>query len=118
MIAWARRRLREATVRKAVEETSAIDFREVIEPRPVIKGLLAASSALLVATLVMLAPGTARIAMKRLFLPLSGTTWPQRTHLMLDEGQTTLKVARGDSFTLSVKVRPGDKIPESARATY
>jgi hypothetical protein len=111
--------LRAATVRKAVEETSAIDFREVIELRPVIRGLLAASSALLIATLlVMLAPGTVRIAMKRLFLPLSGTTWPQRTHLVLDDGQTTLKVARGDSFTLSVKVRPGDKVPDSARATY
>ena len=56
--------------------------------------------------------------MKRLFVPLSNTNWPQRTHLLLDESETTLKVARGDSFTLSVKVRPGDKIPESAQATY
>jgi hypothetical protein len=111
--------LREATVRKAVEETSAIDFREVIEHKPVIKALLAGSSALLAATiLVTLAPATVRIAMTRLFLPLGSTTWPQRTHLLLDEGQTTLKVARGDSFTLSVKVRPGDRIPESARVTY
>ena len=31
--------LREATVRQAVEETSTIDFREVIEPRPVIRAL-------------------------------------------------------------------------------
>ena len=37
---------------------------------------------------------------------------------MLDEGQTTLKVARGDSFTLSVKVRQGDRIPEATQATY
>ena len=37
---------------------------------------------------------------------------------MLDEGRTTLRVARGDSFTLSVKVRPGDRVPETARATY
>ena len=29
--------LREATVRQAVEEASAIDFREVIEPRPVLR---------------------------------------------------------------------------------
>ena len=92
--------LREATVRQAVAETSTIDFREVIEPKPVIKSLAAASSALLIATLlVMLAPQTVRIAMKRLFLPLAATAWPQRTHLVLDEGQTTLKVARGDSFT-------------------
>ncbi len=118
MIGWARRPCA-ATVRKAVEETSAIDFREVIEHRPVIRSLLAASSALLVATLlVMMAPGTVRIAMKRLFLPLGNTAWPQRTHFLLDLDQTTLKVARGDSFTLSVKVRPGDKIPESAQAKY
>ena len=36
---------------------------------------------------------------------------------MSDNG-TTLKIARGDSFTLSVQVRPGDRIPESARVTY
>lgn len=36
--------LREATVRQAVQETSAIDFREVIEPKPVIKSLMSASS--------------------------------------------------------------------------
>ena len=29
--------LREATVRQAIEETSAIDFRQVIEPRPVVR---------------------------------------------------------------------------------
>ncbi len=56
--------------------------------------------------------------MTRLFVPFGSTNWPRQTHLVLDEGQTTLKVARGDSFTLSVKVRPGDKVPESAQATY
>ena len=56
--------------------------------------------------------------MRRLFLPFGGLEWPQRTHLVLDEANTTLKVARGDSFTLSVKVRPGDKVPEAAKATY
>ncbi len=111
--------LREATVRQAVEETSKINFREVIEPKPVIKALLAGSAALLAATLlVVAAPASVRIAMTRLFLPLGRATWPQRTHLVLDEGQTTLKVARGDSFTLAVKVRQGDKIPEAAEATY
>ena len=111
--------LREATVRKAVEEASAIDFRKVIEPRPVIRALLAAASAFLVGLfLVLAAPGSARIAMARLFVPFGGTTWPQRTHLELDQGETTLKVARGDSFVLTVRVRRGDKIPESAQATY
>ncbi len=111
--------LREATVRQAVAETSTINFRDVIEPRPVIKAVLAGSAALLAAGLLAAAaPETARIAMTRLFLPLGKTNWPQRTHLVLDAGQTTLKVARGDSFTLAVKVRAGDKVPESAVATY
>ena len=56
--------------------------------------------------------------MRRLILPFGGLEWPQRTHLVLDEANTTLKLARGDSFTLSVKVRPGDRIPEAANATY
>ena len=60
----------------------------------------------------------ARIAMRRLILPFSSERWPQRTHLVLDASQTSLKVARGDSFTLAVKVRPGDRVPESATATY
>ncbi len=51
-------------------------------------------------------------------LPFGSLEWPQRTHLVLDDANTTLKVARGDFFTLAVKVRPGDKVPESANATY
>ena len=111
--------LREATVRQTIEEASKIDFREVIEPKPVVRALGVAASALaLGALLLLIAPVTSRIALKRLFVPFGSTSWPRQTHLILDEGLTTLKVARGDSFTLAVKVRPGDKVPESAEATY
>ena len=68
--------------------------------------------------LLLVAPVSSRIALTRLFVPFGSTNWPRQTHLVLDEGQTTLKVARGDSFTLSVKVRKGDTVPASARATY
>ena len=61
---------------------------------------------------------TSRIALSRLFVPFGSTSWPRQTHLVLDENQTTLKVARGDSFTLSVKVKRGDRMPETAKATY
>ncbi len=111
--------LREATVRQAIEETSGIDFRQVIEPRPVVRALgLAVGSLALAGMMVFAAPESSRIAMRRLILPFGGLEWPQRTHLVLDETNTTLKLARGDSFTLSVKVRPGDRIPEAANATY
>src|SRR5208282_941048 len=56
--------------------------------------------------------------MRRLFVPWGGDRWPQQTHLALSDTGTTLKIARGDSFTLSVQVRPGDRIPETARVTY
>ena len=107
-------------MRQAVEETSAINFREVIEPKPVIKALLAGSTALLVAALLVVAGASDGADRDDAVVPAAfgQRRWPQRTHLVLDEGQTTLKVARGDSFTLSVKVRPGDRIPESAEATY
>jgi hypothetical protein len=111
--------MREATVRDTIEQASKIDFRQVIEPRPVIRAVAgAAGSIALAAALFSAAPGSARIAMARLFDPFGGPAWPRQTHLVLDERQTTLKVARGDSFTLAVKVRPGDKVPELARATY
>ena len=111
--------LRDATVRQAIEETSGINFREVIEPRPVVRALGLAAGALALAVLVVLAaPVSSRIAMRRLILPFGGLEWPQQTHLVLDDANTTLKLARGDSFTLSVKVRPGDKVPEAAHATY
>ncbi len=111
--------MREATVRQAMEEASAIDFRQVIEPKPVLQAIGLAAAALCVgAVLFMTAPAPSRIAMRRLFVPFGGTNWPRQTHLALDATKTTLKVARGDSFTLSVKVRPGDKIPENATATY
>jgi len=54
------------------------------------------------------APASSRIAMRRLALPFGATSWPQQTHLVLDEQETSLKVARGDSFTLGVKVRRGE----------
>ena len=53
--------------------------------------------------------------MTRLFVPFGSDDWPQQTHLVLDEAETTLKVARGDSFTLSVKVRPRRQGPGIGR---
>ncbi len=111
--------LRDATVRQAIEETSGIDFRQVIEPRPVLKALGLAAGALAMASLIVIAaPESSRFAARRLLLPFSGLEWPQQTHLVLDDANTTLKIARGDSFTLAVKVRRGDKVPDSAQATY
>jgi hypothetical protein len=113
------RAMREATVRQTIEEASAIDFRKAIEPKPVVRALALAAGALcLGGTLLVIAPASSRTAMKRLFVPFGHTSWPRQTHLVLDADATTLKVARGDSFTLSVKVRRGDKIPAAAQATY
>ncbi len=111
--------LREATVRQALAETDSIDFRQVIDKRPVRRALGVLGVALaLVCFMIGVAPDSSRIALTRLFAPFGGQEWPQRTHFILDEQNTTLKIARGDVFGLTVKVRPGDKVPESAKAVY
>jgi hypothetical protein len=111
--------LREATIKQAIDETRSIDFREVIEYKPIVRAAaLAAAAASLGLLLGLAAPSSSRTALRRLFLPWAGDRWPQQTHLALAQTGTTLKIARGDSFTLSVQVRPGDRIPESAYVTY
>jgi hypothetical protein len=111
--------LQAATIRQAEAEASALDFRQVIELRQV---LLAVALAILTvgvgSVIVLAAPDSSTLALRRLFLPFAGDRWPQQTHLLLDENQTTLTVARGDPFSLSVRVRKGDKVPETATATY
>ena len=111
--------LREATIKQAIEETRSLDFREAIDYRPIVRaGSLAAAAVSLALLFGLLDPASTRLAMRRLFVPWGGDRWPQQTHLALSDTGTTLKIARGDSFTLSVQVRPGDRIPETARVTY
>ena len=119
-IATARRPCARRPSARPSRKPSTIDFREVIEPKPVMRALAVAAGALCLGA--ALARGRAGTVADRHEAAVRSvridTSWPRQTHLVLDESQTTLKVARGDSFTLSVKVRPGDKVPESAQATY
>ena len=105
--------LREATVQQAIEETRSIDFREAIEYRPIIR---AAASRPPLAWACAAAdrlrrPGVVATRPPAALPPLGRDRWPQQTHLALSDRGTTLKIARGDSFTLAVKVQPGDRIP-------
>jgi hypothetical protein len=111
--------LRAATVRQTLEETEAIDFREVIEPRPVQHAAGLAALALFVAgTLFAASPELSRIGLRRLFVPYGSDRWPQQTHLSLIDAETPRKVARGDAFTLAVAIGVGERMPATARATY
>lgn len=111
--------LREATIRQTLEETRAIDFREVLERKPLVRALGAASAAsVLGLAFLFAAPDLSSIALKRLFQPFGATRWPQRTHLSLLGRETPRKVARGEPFSLGVSVGKGETVPSSARATY
>jgi hypothetical protein len=111
--------LRAATVRQTLEETQSIDFRSVIEPRPVLRALgLAAGSLVLGFAFFAGSPELTDIALRRLFNPFGPDRWPQQTHLKLIAGETPLKVARGDPFTLAVAIGAGERMPGTARATY
>lgn len=110
---------REATIRQTLEETKGIDFRQAIEPRPVLKVLgIASAMVALGVVVVVAAPTSSSIALRRLFLPFGSTRWPQATHLTLIDRETPRKVAKGDPFTVGVSVAKGDRIPASARVTY
>ena len=105
--------LREATVRQAEAEASTIDFREVIEPKPVLLALgLACLGALRGrSSWSSCSPETSRLAMSGCSCRSPATSGRSGRTSCSIEHETTLKVARGDSFRLSVKVRPGDKVP-------
>jgi hypothetical protein len=111
--------MRQETVRRTLEETRSIDFRQAIEPKPTLRALAAGAGAILLLLSVVAAePGLSGIAARRLFLPFGKDQWPQQTHLALLEKETPRKIARGEPFSLAVAVAPGDRIPSSARATY
>ena len=111
--------LREATIRQTMEEVESLNFREVIEPKPTLRALGVATLSIgLGVALLVGQPLLSRIALQRLFVPYGSAQWPQQTHLSLIDGETTRKVARGESFTLAVAVKKGERAPASARATY
>jgi hypothetical protein len=108
------RALREATVRQTLQETEAIDFRAVVDPRPAQRASALALAVLTVGlSLFAAAPELSRIALNRLLL--GSVQWPKQTHLA---AHAPAKVARGDPFLLEVSVAKGDRIPSSARVTY
>jgi hypothetical protein len=111
--------LREATIQQTLKEAEVIDFRKVIEPKPVLEALWFASITMLCALLLLLAsPSMSTIALRRLFMPFGPDRWPQQTHIALIEKETPRKVARGDPFTLGVSVAKGDRVPAGAKAVY
>ncbi len=71
--------LRAATVRQAEAEASTIDFREVIEPKPVLLAVgLAGLALFLGGFLVVVSPGTSRLAMRGCFCRSPATSGRSR----------------------------------------
>lgn len=109
--------LREAVVEQTLKETESIDFREVVDRRPVARAALFCILALAAGlTILGVSPRSSRIALARLFAPYGGTEWPKQTHLRVVAAAE--KVARGEPFTLEVAVAPGDRVPSSGKVTY
>ena len=111
--------LREATVQQTLEETKTIDFREVVEHKPVTRALgLALLMGALMAAVFWASPESSRLAARRLLNPFGSDVWPQQTHLTLLEKETPLKIAKGEPFSLGVAIAAGERMPNSAKATY
>ncbi len=109
--------LREATIKQTIDEVQSIDFRAVVDPRPARNASLIALASLLAGLAVYASdPRLAKIALDRLFRPLSTTAWPQMTHLAILNVPT--KVAKGEPFALDVGVGKEERAPRSAKVTY
>lgn len=111
--------LRRATIDRAMQEVEKLDFREAVDRRPIARAASLATAALLLAgSAVVVDPASAGIAARRLFNPFGAERWPQLTRLALDAGATTLKLARGDAFSLVVRAAEGSRVPPTARVAY
>src|SRR5579862_5847311 len=102
--------MRDATVAQTIAETEAIDFRQAVDPRPARRALAWSTLTIGAALLILAAaPTSSRIALDRLFHPFGSTEWPRLTHLSIVEAETAKKVARGEPYTLAVKVAEGER---------
>ena len=109
--------LRKRVIEQAYAEVEKIDFSQAIDTHPARQSLkflgIAAALSLLS---IILGPQSSRLAMTRLFNPLSGPEWPKATQLKWLEASP--KVALGEPWSLVVKVEEGYKIPSSAVAEF
>lgn len=111
--------LRQATVRRALEEVKSIDFAEVIDRKPAWRAAGWAAATMVAGLAITAAsPATTGVALRRFFNPFGSDRWPRRTHLSLVDAETPRKVARGEPFSLAVAVAPGERMPSLARVTY
>jgi hypothetical protein len=111
--------MRDHTVAQTIEETKTIDFREVIDARPIRNALGWSASVVGAAVLLLvMVPISSRLALQRLFVPYGAAEWPKLTHLTILDSETRHKAAKGEPFTLAVGVAKGEHVPSSARVKY
>ncbi|MHC4401321.1 MAG: DUF4175 family protein [Planctomycetota bacterium] len=109
--------LRRSVIAQATADAEPLDFRHVLDRRPVVRVALASSALCMVAlALVLLDPLHSRIAVARLVNPFGGEPWPQKNHLELVEAVT--RVAKGQVFEIEVVDRNGVRLPEEVRVHY
>lgn len=107
--------LRENVITQTIADSEAVAFTEIVDPRRSrrVGGIAAAVMGVAIA-LVATSPLDAAIALRRLFNPLTGPAWPQRTRLEIVAAPG--KIAKGDAFTVEVKV--GGVVPDRVQVQY
>ncbi|RUL88446.1 coiled-coil domain-containing protein [Tautonia sociabilis] len=100
--------LRELTISQAMREIEAIDFGQVIDPRPMrLAGLLAGWAVVVLAAETAMAPEFQSIATRRFLL--GEVSWPKRTELTVTEAPR--KIARGMPYELVATAGVGRELP-------
>lgn len=108
--------LRRAVIVDATVDVKKLNLREVLDPRPMQKALLAAGLGLLILTAIALAwPDLARIGFYRVANPLGSAQWPRTNDLKFREVKE--RMAAGQMFDV-VLVDLHSNMPDDAQIEY
>ena len=109
--------LRDAVVDRATELSGKLDFSSTLDRQPVYRSLGMMAFILgMTIIIVALNPNAALTASRRLTQPLTPTSWPSKTLLVVKK--TPLRLARGSLFQATVADERGRKLPEEAKVFY
>ncbi len=109
-------KLKQAVVADASRRVLAIDFAAALDRTTTRRAAASATAIITLATaLVLISPGSARIAIARLVNPFGNVAWPRETHLTVVDPPHRL--ARGEPFRLVAQVTQG-RVPDRAAVFY
>ncbi len=109
--------LRRALILETASDVQNLDLSEVFERRPTRRALAVGGVTALVAiSLVLAAPGNARLALMRLAQPFGNDAWPR--FYRVEFKQSPSRLAAGQTFEVELIADAAHRVPDDARIYY